>query len=203
MNPYWFKLTMKNSKNEKEKSVIKDTCGFYEKMPRFVHDVPDIADARFLSPIQRMFEWSDKQFTLLIVPACGIAPTGAETDDAYRDFFPGDAEEIIEKVLRRLAVAGNINFDAKNSMLCFSLTEITNEYPTVTNGDGLTRERLEKSLDLLSDVKYVLKQGIKELHFRPIEGLRCVEISTEVYYRVCFTPFFFDRGNLFNRIFGI
>lgn len=201
MNPYWFNLTMKNSKNEKEKSVIKDTCGFYEKMPRFVYDVADIADARFLSPIQRVFERSDKQFTLTIVPACGIDPTAAEMDDAYRDFFPGAEEEFVENALRRLAVAGNVNFDARNSMLCFSLVEVTNEYATATNGDRLTRKRLEKSLNLLSDVKYVLKQGAREFYFRPIEALKWVEDDGEFYYRINFTPFFFDLGEIFARIF--
>lgn len=193
---------MKNLKNEKEgKSSSDVTMGFYEKMPRFVGEPPDAGEAGFLLPIQRLVVWNNEQFTLTIVPACRIDQAAKEKNDVYRNLFPGTDEELLEKVLRRLSVAGNINFDAKNSMLCFSLAQIIDEYAAMTNGSELTRDRLEKSLNLLYDVKYVLKQETKEFYFRPIEGLKWIENGDEVYYRVSFTPFFFDRRELFDRIF--
>lgn len=194
---------MKNLKNEKEGKSSSDwIIGFYEKMPRFVHELPDVSEAGFLLPVQRLVEWNNEQFTLTIVPACRIDQAAKDKNDVYRNLFPGTDEELLEKTLRRLSVAGNINFDAKNSMLCFSLTHIIDEYAAVTDDSRLTRERLEISLSLLYDVKYALKLGTREFHFRPIEGLKWVESGSETYYRICFTPFFFDRGELFDRIFG-
>lgn len=178
-----------------------DDVFFYERLPRYVKE-PLAADNGELSAVKRVVQWNEQTFFLTIMPACSIKHLPHGLDFGRRCLFPGAEEEQVEMALRRLCVRTNINFDVRNSALYFSFSESRAIYEAFIYDQELTGEKLEKSLFVLFDSNYVLKQGTKEYYFRAIERINWVEQCDEKYYRVDFSPMFFDRGELLTRLFG-
>jgi hypothetical protein len=195
--------SLKNNNQRKGEDLSSEQyVSFYERMLQVIYESPLVGVSQFLSPVRRWVEWGNKQITLIILPAWMIDGAAKARKTIYLNHFPGIAEELLEKSLYQLCNADNIHFDVKNSTLYFSFTELADEYATLTAGFVLTRDQLEKSLNILRIVRYILKHRTKEHYFSPIEELDWIERGNEVYYRICFSPLYFDRGNLFDRIFS-
>ena len=100
---------------------------FYESLPRFVTDAPVVAvRGKFLSAIERPFEWQGRQFVFTIAPAhVGNFIVGESFPNTgiMSHRLPGTLEKSVEEVLRQLAVPENINFDAERSVLYCRSTE--------------------------------------------------------------------------------
>ncbi|HEY0460611.1 MAG TPA: hypothetical protein VGC97_15850 [Pyrinomonadaceae bacterium] len=189
-------MEITNSGNE----FLLDESALYERLPRYVSESLT-AGGNELPAVKRIIDWGGRRFVLTITPACLINRLPHGLDFGRRTLFPGTEEERIEMALRRLCVEVNINFDVRLSALCFGFGEFRSVYREATGEPDLTNDQLEKSLFVLFDSNYVLMLGAKEFFFRAIERIKCDERGDEKYYRVDFSPAFFDRDELFARFF--
>lgn len=123
-----------------------NTVGLYDIAPRFVfypgkvgESIIDRTESKG-DPIQREFEYKGRAFRLTLKPA--VIPRRARTEDGAEDrgqveywdhVFPGEREQIVEHVVRRLATErGRLSLDAKEQLtLRFSLYEIQKELERV------------------------------------------------------------------------
>lgn len=123
-----------------------NTVGLYDIAPRFVfypgkvgESIIDRTESKG-DPIQREFEYKGRAFRLTLKPA--VIPRRARTEDGAEDrgqveywdhVFPGEREQIVEHVVRRLATErGRLSLDAKDQLtMRFSLYEIQKELERV------------------------------------------------------------------------
>lgn len=123
-----------------------NTVGLYDIAPRFVfypgkvgESIIDRTESKG-DPIQREFEYKGRAFRLTLKPA--VIPRRARVEDGAEDrgqveywdhVFPGEREQIVEHVVRRLATErGRLALDAKDQLtMRFSLYEIQKELERV------------------------------------------------------------------------
>jgi len=177
-----------------------ESAGFYQRLPRFVNELPEAGENNIYPEIERGFDYEGQKYTLRIVPAVAIKRAMQGLPNDPRSLYPGPDEERIEKILRDLAVPGNINFYTEDCRLCFSLTQIARKYTEEHGEDELTSERLDLSLQIIFDSRYFIERDGREFYFVPLEKLKCIEKDGELYYLLEFTDFFFNRGSLLKLI---
>jgi hypothetical protein len=120
----------------------KNTIDLYDIAPRFVFYTSNREAGRYLDAVTREFEHAGKKYVLTLKPARVIRPDGSQVDE-----FPGEREQIVEEVLRRLAVErGRLELvDHDTVLLRFSLNEIRAElervHPGATHEINLPVER--------------------------------------------------------------
>jgi hypothetical protein len=178
-----------------------EPLGVYELLPRFVDELPKAGKHNIMPDVRREFEYNGRRYVLTIISANPIKRGINGLPNDPRSLYPGPDEERIEIILRKLAVPGNINFDSEDDELYFSLTEFALEHARLFEGPELTGERIDRSLTVLFDSRYIIERNGKEFYFAPFEKVECYEREGELYYLVVFTSLFFNRGNFFDRIF--
>lgn len=106
-------------------------------------------------------------------------------------------------MLRGLADHANINFNEEKYVLACSLRQLLDGINALADDTAaVNQSQIEIALAALTNVNYLLKQGEREFYFRPLEALRRVEKDDEIYYKISFTPFFFNDARMFERLFG-
>lgn len=163
---------------------------FYEALPRFVKEMSE--ESRFLPVIKRSFEHNGVEFGFEIAPA-NIGNT---------NFYPGAVEELVEGVLRRLAVENNPNFKKNDGTVIFSITELKSRLEDLEVENHFNREQIMRSLSILCRLSYELSDGERRMDFRPIDWLRKKEKDGETYYMVRLSPLFLNGNEMFNFCFG-
>ncbi len=193
---------MKTKHNKKDGELkTEEPIGVYELLPRFVDDLPRADKHNIMPDVRREFEYNGRRYVLTIISANPIKRGVNDLPNDPRSLYPGPDEERLEIILRKLAVPGNINFDPEDDELYFSLPEIAREYARLFEGPELTGERIDRTLTVLFDSRYIIERGGKEFYFAPFQKVECYEREGELYYLVVFTSLFFNRGNFFDRIF--
>lgn len=171
---------------------------FYERLPRFVDDAPSLIGTNSMMPIKRQFEWRGRTFTLSILPA-QLRPEATGEEEIR---FPGAPERQLENTLRRLANESNRNFDRQTSTLRFRRSELIEEIAAASGGGlDLDLPGIEKSLLVLALAGYVLRSGAAEYYFHAIEIMQEYETGDGYYYRLVFSPLFFNRSQVFDSCF--
>lgn len=146
-----------------------NTVGLYDIAPRFVfypgkvgESIIDRTESKG-DPIQREFEYKGRAFRLTLKPA--VIPRRARVEDGAEDrgqveswdhVFPGEREQIVEHVVRRLATErGRLALDAKDQLtMRFSLYEIQKEL-----------ERVKRTLSIVEirEALMILHQSFVEI----------------------------------------
>lgn len=170
----------------------------YNFLPRFVAaGEVEYKDDKYLSPIERRFEWNHVEFGLVISPAL---ITGQPDGDRY--YFPGKTEQTVESALLELADPENLNFYEKESVLVVRLNFLLEVTSDLCGDENLTAGSIELSLHVLADTKYELSCGTSGFNFHTIEQLSRVEENGETYYRVRLASIAPDTGEIFDCLFG-
>ena len=170
----------------------------YNFLPRFVAgDEVVYEDDKYLSPIERRFEWNHAEFGLVISPAMITAePYG------NKHYFPGKREQIVESALIELADPENPNFHEKESALVIRLNFLFEVVSDLSGEAPLTLGEIDLALHVLADTKYKLTCGTSEFRFYSIEQLSRIEKNGEVYYCVKLTSITPGAGEVFDCLFG-
>jgi hypothetical protein len=138
-----------------------NTIDLYDIAPRFVFYTSSREAGRYLDAVTREFEHAGKKYVLTLKPARVIRPDGSQVDE-----FPGEREQIVEEVLRRLAVErGRLELvDNDTVLLRFSLNEIRAELERVHHS-----HRLDE-----------IKEALMILHGSIVEIVRIDQKTTKV-----------------------
>jgi hypothetical protein len=163
----------------------------YDFMPKYVWKGQEKLrreNSGFLPIFERSFECRGQSYTLFIHSA-GIMD---EKTGEAKYFYPGETEEIVEDVLRKLAIENGGIFLDDQAGLTFTIHQIRNELREI--GHQRTFEEIKRALHILALTRYELssaneKSGKKDkIIFSSIEnlGLRGSEGETQTF--VVFSP---------------
>src|SRR5215211_7719519 len=75
--------------------------GLYDAAPKYLYSHPTRVNGRIQEPLQRIFEYKEAEYSLMVKPVLMKDPDGI-----WRDYLPGEREELVEDALRKLAVSG-------------------------------------------------------------------------------------------------
>lgn len=130
-------------------SDYSNTVELYDALPKYVWSISDL-ETRKNRVINRTFKSRGVTYSLKIKPAVVERKKGDEVESVM--LYPGSREEIIEEVLRKLAVQGNIgvadNGDVNSLGVYFTVNQLRRELAR-TNHTYSAREVLE-ALDVMS-----------------------------------------------------
>ncbi len=170
-------LTSKTAYSEYSRSVE-----LYDFMPKYVWKGQEKIrreNSGFLPMLEREFECRSRAYTLIIHPA-GIKDD--ETGEA-KYYYPGETEEIVEDVLRKLAIENGGLFLDDQAGITFSIHQIRQELIEI--GHQRTFEEIKRALHILKKTIYELISSDKKdrIIFSPIEnlGLRGREGETQTF----------------------
>lgn len=136
----WLQLTLFSSEDER----LTNTVALYDLAPRFVFFTEERKDRKYLDAIQRSFQFAGSQYDLVLTPARIL-----EGDKEW-DEYPGEREQLVEDVIRRLAVDRNrLRVKSKNEVvLTFTLYEIRRELARLKH--SLRLDEIKRALTILS-----------------------------------------------------
>jgi len=170
----------------------------YNFLPRFVgDDEAEYEDGKYLTPVERRFEWNHAEFGLFISPAVITGEPGGA-----KHYFPGKREQIVESALIELADPENPNFHEKESILVVRLNFLSKVVSDLSEDIHLTPDEIDLALHVLADTKYELTCGTSEFMFYSIEQLSRIEKDGEVYYCAKLTSLAPGAGMVFDCLFG-
>lgn len=170
----------------------------YNFLPRFVAgDEVEYRDGKYLSPVERRFEWNHTEFGLVISPALITGESGGS-----KHYFPGKRERIVESALIELADPENPNFHETESILVVRLNFLVEVVAELSEETLLSAGDIDLALHVLADTKYKLTCGDSQFRFYSIEQLSRVERNGEVYYRAKLTSTAPGAGTVFDYLFG-
>lgn len=170
----------------------------YNFLPRFVSaDEIEYKDDKYLSPIERQFEWNHIGFGLVISPAL---VTEQSNGDKY--YFPGKVEQIVESTLIELADPENANFYEKESVLVVRLNFLLEIVSDLFGDKNLTADDIELALHILADTRYELSYETSRFSFYSTEQLSRAEKDGEIYYRVRLMSIAPSTSEVFDCLFG-
>ena len=133
---------------ESDKHPVGDysqTIELYDFMPKYVWDRRSEADsANALPVIMREFECRGVKRLLAIHPAGLINPETRE----MKYFYPGAREQILEEVLRKLAVDGAGKFLDNQAGVAFSIYQVRVELEK--HNHTTSHNQIRESLDILA-----------------------------------------------------
>lgn len=151
---------------------LTNAVGLYDLAPRFVYASGDSTEIRPVGSkdfrsIKREFEFGGKPYSLTLMPALVEKRVAAESGEEGTDprprrvevvAFPGDREQIVEEVVRRLATdrARLALDDGDNIQLRFSLHEIKRELKRVKH--SLSNREIKEALLILSRATIVIER---------------------------------------------
>lgn len=172
---------------------------FYDLMPRFVenHQVEYI-NSRFLSSIERQFEWNGRRFSFVITPAM--------LHNQYRGgkhYFPGIKEQIVEEALRHFAVKEYSGFFDEQSVLVISLDKLSEKISDAFQNHVLTADEIEKALEILADTRYRIINEFVETAFYSIKELSRMNIGGSIHYRINFSRMFLGKCEIYDCVFDL
>lgn len=170
----------------------------YMLLPRFVPEAEvNYERERYLSALFRNFERNGMRFTFIIEPASIYNPrTGT------KHYFPGEREELVESVLRRMAIDENPNFIKEDLVLMFNLQCFLDYLAQFCKERLYPSDEIELSLEILASTQYELRKGPTELSFHAIEELRRVTKDEEIFYYARFSYMFLGGNKIFDHSFG-
>lgn len=169
----------------------------YMLLPRFVSQMEVKYEAeRYLPAIFREFERNGMRFTFIIQPA-----TIYDRQTSTKCYYPGEREEIVEAVLREIAIEENPNFIKNDLALIFRLNYFL-DFIAESGYGTYSRDEIELSLQILSLAQFQLHKNKTELTFRAIEELSHFTENEEVYYYVRFNYMFLGDNKIFDHCFG-
>jgi hypothetical protein len=136
---------------------VTNTIDLWDIAPRFVFYTD--ADAReagkYLRTIERDFMHAGKHYSLVLKPA-RIKRDGKEIEE-----YPGEREQLVEEVIRKLAVErGRLGLDKQeNVIMRFSLTEIRRELERTKH--GFKFDQIKEAIRILrqAEVEILKEEG--------------------------------------------
>ena len=170
-----------------------NTVGLYDIAPRFVFfpgrlgsdEMTERGDPRSDKPIDREFQFRGQIFNLTLKPAFirrkvrveGEGQGGAQTMDEWAIVFPGEREQVVEHVIRRLATErGRLWLDTKERVhMHFTLYEVQREL-----------ERVKRTLSSteIKEALMVLHQSFVEIRVKGRSG--GLELSSTAFPELAF-----------------
>jgi hypothetical protein len=105
-----------------EERKYSNTIELYDFMPKYFWGKVERIHGEFLRPLEREFECRGTKYKVVVTPA-----RIKDKDGAFRDYYPGHREEIVEAALRKLTCDGHGVFLDDHSGVIFSLTELRRE----------------------------------------------------------------------------
>lgn len=179
----WFQLW---EEPDKQKSDYSQSVELYDFMPKYVWDRRGEAGSSDTLPVvMREFECRGVKRLLVIHPAGLI---NAETRET-KYFYPGGAEQILEEVLRKLAVDGNGKFLNHQAGIAFSIYQVRMELEK--HGHTKSHRQIRESLEILALTRLeLIDHGNKKdkVIFSPIENLGISGEGDETQTFVIFSP---------------
>ena len=137
------------------------------------------------------------RFTFIIKPA-----TIHNRRTGNRHYYPAEREELVETVLRSLAVEENPNFIKDDLVLMFDLRYFLERLGQVSKKRIYPSEEIQLALDILTSTQFELHNGSTELSFHAIEELRRVPQEEDIFYYVRFNYMFLGDNQIFDYSFG-
>ncbi len=138
----WFQLW---EESDKQKSDYSQSIELYDFMPKYVWDRRgETGSSDVLPVVMREFECRGAKRLLVIHPAGLI---NAETHET-KYFYPGGAEQILEEVLRKLAVDGDGKFLDNQAGIAFSIYQVRMELEK--HGHTKSHRQIRESLEILA-----------------------------------------------------
>jgi len=137
---------------ETDDDRFSQTIDLYDIAPRFVFNQDHEPDS-VKAPIRRQFEHHGKQYQLAIRPG---SVTKADGSEAF--VFPGEREQIIEKVIRRIAVQrARLGLENEEVVLRFTVNEVQQELKRVkhTFSDAEIKEALRTLHSCIVEIQRV------------------------------------------------
>lgn len=141
--------------DQAERAGYVNTIDFYDLTPRFIFgDQPNSSRS-----IEREFEYASQPYKIRLLPAQVRNPDGSE-----RFVFPGEREQLVEDVIRRLAVEANrlqLENGQDSVQISFSLYELRQELRRVRH--TLAIDEIREALEILHRSAFeVTKLGTKK-----------------------------------------
>lgn len=163
---------------------------FYRAMPRYAAGSGEKIGGKYLPPLIKNFQWKGEPLTLTICPGHLVDEAGREAH-----YYPGEREELIEKVLRLLTVEENRNFNKNELILFFTLKQFFKAASYSLNKLVYQEDEIDFGIMLLTSVRYRLTYKKENRVFSPIGFLDKNAADDDIFYRAIFSPFFFKRDN--------
>jgi hypothetical protein len=196
---------MKTIKSEAvNESTISLDKHFYEQLPRFVSRKNAEAIGSVLLPVERRIELGGQQFDFTIMPAQVAVRTAGVKGFEERRRLPSDLEELLETVLRALAVAENANYDTERLTLFCSLRQLIvgiSALDDAADSAESIEDQINIGLSTLALTNYILQKRDRQLEFRPFQELRTLEKDDKTFYEITFSFVFFNGSQLFKQLF--
>lgn len=136
---------------EEERARLSNTIDLWDGVPKYFVSRKDMNNSRmdgFLPTIERDFVFRRRAFRVRIRPA-----RLADEDGRDKEFYPSAREELVEDVLRKIAVEQNYGFyddtpPNQQSGVVFSLHMLRRELSS--RGHSLSYQEVIESLDILA-----------------------------------------------------
>ncbi|HLM62228.1 MAG TPA: hypothetical protein VK308_15595, partial [Pyrinomonadaceae bacterium] len=185
--PLQMKLFQFLEESDQQTSDYSQSVELYDFMPKYVWDRRTETDAASTLPIvMREFECRGVKRLLAIHPAGLINPETRET----KYFYPGAREQLLEEVLRKLAVDGGGKFFDNQAGIAFSLYQIRMEMEK--HNHSISHNQIRESLNILAltRMELISESNKKDkVIFSPIENLGIGGEGDETQTFVIFSPF--------------
>lgn len=173
--------------SDKQTSDYSQTIELYDFMPKYVWNRRSEAEVSSTLPIvMREFECRGVKRLLAIHPAGLINPETRET----KYFYPGAREQVLEEVLRKLAVDGEGKFLDNQAGIAFSIYQVRVELEK--HHHTASHNQIRESLDILAltRLELISENNKKDkVIFSPIENLGISGEGDETQTFVIFSPF--------------
>jgi hypothetical protein len=162
------------------------TIELYDFMPKYVWDRRAVVKSGEVPPaVMREFECRSVRRLLAIHPASMIDPDTRQTKYEY----PGKSEQLVEEVLRKLAVDGGGKFLDNSAAVKFSIYQVRKELEK--HGHKMSHNQIRESLDILALTRLELiniENKKDKVIFSPIENLGICGEGDETQTFVIFSP---------------
>jgi len=149
----------------------------YDLAPRFVLYTPDkMRSGTRLEEIEREFQYRGNTYRLTMEPARIYKKSRGSQDRTKLDLYPGEREQIIEEVVRRLAVAGGRLTLSPGNMVrvTVSLREIYREMERI--GRLTSFEDIREAIDTLNKT-HVTIQNLDDNREKPLQFYPFLEVA--------------------------
>ena len=107
---------------EPSEQCYSNTIELYDSIPKYFWGNRERENEKYLEPIDRQFEHKGVKYTVYVSPA-----RLKDKDGVFRDYLPGQREELVEDVLRKLVCEGKGVFLDEHAGVVFTLYELQKE----------------------------------------------------------------------------
>ncbi len=104
---------------------------------------------KFLEPIKRNFVFRGDEYKVIITPA-----RIEDKDGEFRDYFPGQREEMVEEALRKLAVDGKGVYLDEYASIVFTFYELRKELKRM--GHAFSLQEIKKALEICARTHLII-----------------------------------------------